>query len=93
MAVKEVVSITFPPTKEPVIGPGPTLAPGEVTEDPLDEYYEEYDTADLPPLDLDFPDSGLSPGRPAPSSGRPPPIEVGALQSFPCLHIPSEVAV
>ena len=77
VVVKEPVSITFPPTKEPVVGLGATSAPGEVTDDPLDEYYEEYDTADLPPLDLDFPDSGLSPVRPVPSSGQAAPPQVG----------------
>lgn len=69
---KEVVSITFPPTKEPTIGLPKGVSAGEATPNPLDDFYEDYDTADLPSLDLDFvdvapsPEQTLSNGRPAP---------------------------
>ena len=76
------MSITFPPTKEPVVGVAPALTPGEVTDDPLDDYYEDYDPADLPPLDLDFPDTGLiSSARPVPSSGQAAPPQVTATDT------------
>ena len=53
-----MTSITFPPTREPTVLPPDSLeTSGDVTPDPFDQYYEDYDTEDLPPLDLDLPSS------------------------------------
>ena len=70
--VKEVVSITFPPTQEPtIIPPGSLETTGDVTPDPFDQYYEDYDTEDLPPLDLDLPRPGQGQTVPTPPLNAP----------------------
>ena len=69
-----MTSITFPPTREPtVLPPGSLETTGDVTPDPFDQYYEDYDTDDLPALDLDLPARdidllGTSQRQPAPTA-------------------------
>ncbi|XP_037074482.1 chitinase-3-like protein 1 [Pollicipes pollicipes] len=79
IVAKEVQSITFPPTKEPTVLPAePEGNIGEVTPDPFEQFYEDYDTADLPPLDLDLParpkrpDTSISAAERGPNRRVPP---------------------
>ena len=72
MEVKEAESITFPPTQKPTILPASApKTTGEVTPDPFDQYYEDYDTEDLPPLDLDLPRLGQGQGVPTAAVAAP----------------------